>query len=135
MTTIDVNTPRGGNSIPVRRQKKETRTGGIEFPRYFTREGVDVFDTCRVGDAHRGDHEREGRDRLRAEGRRECRSSGRRWRPTSSSRSTSAVTSARPTASPAVRQLIGRVVRTMTGWGREGGYFASEKTATRSVTS
>src|SRR5688500_10645780 len=31
-----------------------------------------------------------------------------------------------PDRESSVRQLIGRVVRTMTQWGREGGYFASE---------
>ena len=31
-----------------------------------------------------------------------------------------------PERESSVRQLIGRVVRTITGWGREGGYFASE---------
>ena len=55
-----------------------------------------------------------------------CRSSGRRWPRTSSSPSTSAATSARPSARRRVRQLIGRVVRTITAWGREGGYFATE---------
>ncbi|HEU5161896.1 MAG TPA: vitamin B12-dependent ribonucleotide reductase, partial [Thermoanaerobaculia bacterium] len=30
-----------------------------------------------------------------------------------------------PDRESSVRQLIGRVVRTMTGWGREGGYFAT----------
>src|SRR5213596_1960262 len=31
-----------------------------------------------------------------------------------------------PDRETSVRQLIGRVVRTITGWGREGGYFATE---------
>src|SRR5258708_5320820 len=31
-----------------------------------------------------------------------------------------------PDRETSVRQLIGRIVRTMTGWGREGGYFATE---------
>jgi hypothetical protein len=40
MTTMDVT----HHNVPIRR-KKETRTGGISFPRYFTTEGVDVYDT------------------------------------------------------------------------------------------
>ena len=31
-----------------------------------------------------------------------------------------------PDRESSVRQLIGRVVRTMTAWGRDGGYFATE---------
>ena len=125
MTTIDVTTPRGGN-LPVRRQKKETRTGGIEFPRYFTREGVDVFDTVEwemrtaAITNEKGELVFEQKDI----------EVPKFW----SQMATNVVVSkyfrghlGTPDRESSVRQLIGRVVRTMTGWGREGGYFASEK--------
>ena len=47
------------------------------------------------------------------------RSPGRSRPPTSSSRSTSAATWARPSASARVKQLIGRVVDTITDWARD----------------
>ena len=54
------------------------------------------------------------------------RGSGRSRRPTSSSRSTSAGRSARRERERSVKQLIGRVVDTITRWAREQEYFASE---------
>jgi ribonucleoside-diphosphate reductase alpha chain len=49
MTSIDVTTQtlrvRSSNA-PKGARKKETKTGGIEVARYFTRPGVDVYDTC-----------------------------------------------------------------------------------------
>ena len=57
------------------------------------------------------------------------RSSGRRRRRTSSRRSTSAAAWPPPSASARVKQMIGRVVDTIGGWGREGGYFATDEEA------
>ena len=54
------------------------------------------------------------------------RSSGRSRRPTSWCRSTSAARPARTEREWSVKQLIGRVVDTITGWAREQHYFASE---------
>src|SRR5207245_3359754 len=34
-----------------------------------------------------------------------------------------------PERETSVRQLVGRVARTITGWGRQGGYFATEQDA------
>ena len=47
MTSIDLSV-RSRTSPPKssKAAKKETRTGGIEIDRYFTRAGVDVYDTC-----------------------------------------------------------------------------------------
>ena len=49
MTSIDVTTPslraRSSNA-PKSPKKKETKTGGIAIARWFTKEGVDVYDTC-----------------------------------------------------------------------------------------
>ena len=46
MTSIDVTQLRTRNSGPKAPKKKETKPGGIEVQRYFTRPGVDVYDTC-----------------------------------------------------------------------------------------
>ena len=49
MTAIDVTAQTvrvRNNSSPKSPKRKETRTGGIEVQRYFTRPGVDVYDTC-----------------------------------------------------------------------------------------
>ena len=47
MTSIEIPStplrPRS-NSKPVR--KKETKVGGIEVERFFTKPGIDVYDTC-----------------------------------------------------------------------------------------
>ena len=51
---------------------------------------------------------------------------GASWPPTSSSASTSAATSARPAASARVKQLIDRVVNTITSWAATQRYFATD---------
>src|SRR5947207_15919985 len=49
MTSIDL-TPQSlrprSSSKPNRTRKKETKPGGIEVQCFFTKPGVDVFDTC-----------------------------------------------------------------------------------------
>ena len=52
--------------------------------------------------------------------------SGRSRPPTSSSPSTSAASIGTPERERSVKQLIGRVVDTITGWARKQSYFASE---------
>jgi ribonucleoside-diphosphate reductase alpha chain len=126
MTSIDVSTPslraRNGAKSPKR---KETKLGGISVSRFFTRPGVDVYDTCEwemrsaVITNERGEVVFEQKDVEMP----------KFW----SQMATNVVvskyfrghlgTAERETS---VRQLIGRVVRTITQWGREGGYFASE---------
>ena len=59
------------------------------------------------------------------------RRSGRRTRRTSSRRSTSADSSAQPERESSVKEMISRVAGTITGWGRAGGYFATEEDAPR----
>ncbi len=124
MTSIDL--PVRSRTAPPRKAgKKDTKTGGIEIDRYFTKPGVDVYDTC----------EWELRNAAIAN-----ESGGvvfeqkdvempKFW----SQMATNVVVSKyfrghlnTPDRETSVRQLIGRVVRTITQWGREGGYFASE---------
>ncbi|HXG57613.1 MAG TPA: vitamin B12-dependent ribonucleotide reductase [Thermoanaerobaculia bacterium] len=128
MTSIDVTQPLRTRSSATRGAKaarKETRTGGIEVARYFTKPGVDVFDTCEwelrsaVITNERGETVFEQKDVEVPQF----------W----SQMATNVVVSkyfrghlGTPDRESSVRQLIGRVVRTMTQWGREGGYFASE---------
>ncbi|MGA7614378.1 MAG: vitamin B12-dependent ribonucleotide reductase [Thermoanaerobaculia bacterium] len=127
MTAIEItgsdSRPRGENSRP--RGKKAAKGGGIEVPRVFTRPGVDVFDTCEweqrtaVITNERGEVVFEQRDVEMP----------KFW----SQMATNVVVSkyfrghlGTPERERSVRQLIGRVVRSMTEWGREGGYFATE---------
>jgi ribonucleoside-diphosphate reductase alpha chain len=124
MTSIDL--PVRSRTAPPRKAgKKETRTGGIAIERYFTKPGVDVYDTCEwelrnaAISSESGGIVFEQKDVEMP----------KFW----SQMATNVVVSKyfrghlntrdRETS---VRQLIGRVVRTITQWGREGGYFASE---------
>ncbi|MEA2339536.1 MAG: ribonucleoside-diphosphate reductase alpha chain, partial [Thermoanaerobaculia bacterium] len=126
MTSIEIPTssirPRS-NGKPVR--KKETKLGGIEIGRFFTKPGVDVYDTCEwemrsaAITSESGGIVFEQKDVEMP----------KFW----SQMATNVVVSkyfrghiGSPERETSVRQLIGRVVRTITGWGREGGYFATE---------
>src|SRR3989440_5381665 len=126
MTSMEISSPLRSRSNPPKPvRKKETRTGGIAVERFFTRPGIDVFDTCEwemrsaVITNERGDVVFEQKDVEMP----------KFW----SQMATNVVVSkyfrghiGQPDRETSVRQLIGRVVRTMTQWGREGGYFASE---------
>jgi len=126
MTSIEIPSssirPRS-NSKPVK--KKETKPGGIAIDRFFTKAGVDVYDTCEwemraaAITSESGGIVFEQKDVEMP----------KFW----SQMATNVVVSKyfrghldSPDRETSVRQLIGRVVRTITGWGREGGYFASE---------
>ncbi len=128
MTAIDVTNPSLRPRTPARppkAAKKETKPGGITVERVFTKPGVDVFDTCEwdmrsaVITNERGEVVFEQKDVEMP----------RFW----SQMATNVVVSkyfrghlGTPDRETSVRQLIGRVVRTITQWGREGGYFATE---------
>ncbi|HEV7570326.1 MAG TPA: vitamin B12-dependent ribonucleotide reductase, partial [Thermoanaerobaculia bacterium] len=126
MTSIEIPSssirPRS-SSKPVK--KKETKPGGIAIDRFFTKAGVDVYDTCEwemraaAITSESGGIVFEQKDVEMP----------KFW----SQMATNVVVSkyfrghlGSPDRETSVRQLIGRVVRTITGWGREGGYFASE---------
>src|SRR5436305_1238133 len=127
MTSIDMTTQslRSRNSKGPKATRKETKGGGIGVDRFFTRSGVDVYDTCEwemrsaVITSERGDVVFEQKDVEMP----------KFW----SQMATNVVVSkyfrghiGTADRETSVRQLIGRVVRTMTAWGREGGYFATE---------
>ncbi|HJT17170.1 MAG TPA: vitamin B12-dependent ribonucleotide reductase [Thermoanaerobaculia bacterium] len=126
MTSVDITQslrPRTP-ARPSRPARKEARTGGIAVERFFTKPGIDVFDTCEwelrtaVITNERGEVVFEQKDVEMP----------KFW----SQMATNVVVSkyfrghiGTPDRETSVRQLIGRVVRTMTQWGREGGYFAT----------
>src|SRR4051812_12540451 len=127
MTSIDMSTPnlRARSSSRAPKGRKDTKLGGITVDRFFTRPGVDVYDTCEwetrnaAITSERGDVVFEQKDVEMP----------KFW----SQMATNVVVSkyfrghiGSPDRETSVRQLIGRVVRTITGWGREGGYFATE---------
>src|SRR3989442_12816686 len=126
MTSVDITSPslRSRSNSPQVPRRKETRGGGIQVHRFFTKPGVDVFDTCEwelrtaVITNERGEVVFEQKDVEMP----------KFW----SQMATNVVVSkyfrghvGTADRETSVRQLIGRVVRTMTQWGREGGYFAT----------
>jgi ribonucleoside-diphosphate reductase alpha chain len=128
MTAIDVTNSSLRSRTPARPPKaarKETKPGGITVERCFTKAGVDVYDTCEwetrsaVITNERGEIVFEQKDVEMP----------KFW----SQMATNVVVSkyfrghlGTDDRETSVRQLIGRVVRTITQWGREGGYFATE---------
>jgi ribonucleoside-diphosphate reductase alpha chain len=110
---------------PARPKTRTKAKGdGITVERYFTKEGVDPFDTCEWDmrsasiTNERGEVVFEQRDVEMP----------KFW----SQMATNVVVSkyfrgtlGAPDRETSVRQLIGRVVRSMVGWGRDGGYFAT----------
>src|SRR6266508_983230 len=127
MTSIDMTTQslRSRNSKGPKATRKETKGGGIGVDRFFTRSGVDVYDTCEwetrgaIITNERGDVVFEQKDVEMP----------RFW----SQMATNVVVSkyfrghiGTTDRESSVRQLIGRVVRAITAWGREGGYFSTE---------
>jgi ribonucleoside-diphosphate reductase alpha chain len=124
MTSIDLSS-RPRTATPRKSSRKETRTGGIDIDRYFTKAGVDVYDTCEWETRNAAISSESGGmvfEQKEVE-------MPKFW----SQMATNVVVSKyfrghlnTPDRETSVRQLIGRVVRTITQWGREGGYFATE---------
>src|SRR5260221_8830683 len=129
MTSVDLTTcslRTRSNAPQPKAARKETRTGGITVERFYTKAGVDPYDTCEwemrsaVISNEKGEVVFEQKDVEMP----------KFW----SQMATNVVVSkyfrghlGTADRETSVRQLIGRVVRTMTGWGREGGYFATEE--------
>ena len=129
MTAMDVTPqkqPLSSRPKPPQTAEETTKTGGIKVARFFTKAGVDPFDTCEwelraaVITNEKGEIVFEQKDV----------EIPKFW----SQMATNVVVSkyfrghlGTPERESSVRQLIGRVVRTMTKWGREGGYFASKE--------
>jgi len=126
MTTIDLSVrSRTSPTRGSKAAKKETKTGGIEIERYFTKAGVDVYDTCEW-ELRNAAIANENGSMVFEQKDVEV---PKFW----SQMATNVVVSkyfrghlGTADRETSVRQLIGRVVRTMTQWGREGGYFATE---------
>ncbi len=126
MTSIEIPNSIRPRSSSKPSRRKETKTGGIEIGRFFTKPGIDVYDTTEwemrsaAITSESGGIVFEQKDVEMP----------KFW----SQMATNVVVSkyfrghvGTPDRETSVRQLIGRVVRTITGWGREGGYFASEE--------
>jgi ribonucleoside-diphosphate reductase alpha chain len=125
ITSIGQATPDNGLEARETPSATERATTGLEFPRFFTREGVDPFDEvdwelrAAVIGNERGEVVFEQRDvEIPAF-----------W----SQQATNIVVSkyfrgqiGTPERERSVRQLIGRVVATITEWGRTKRYFASD---------
>src|SRR5436190_1828516 len=125
MTTIDLSVRSRTSSRGSKAAKKETKTGGIEIDGYFTKPGVDVYDTCEW-DLRTAAITNENGSIVFEQKDVEM---PRFW----SQMATNVVVSkyfrghiGTTDRETSARQLIGRVVRTITQWGREGGYFAAE---------
>ena len=101
---------------------------GLSIERRFSSPGTHPFDEVEweIRDAR---DRRSARSRPSSSAGSSSRRAGRRTRPTSSPRSTSAGSSGAPERERSVKQMIGRVAGTISGWGREGGYFASAEDA------
>jgi ribonucleoside-diphosphate reductase alpha chain len=109
-------------------QKSALPKKGLEFRRYFTREGISPYDTVEweyrtaAITSESGDVIFEQKDVEVPKG----------WSMTATNIVASKYFHGKrgsPERETSVRQLVGRVATTITGWGRQGGYFASEQDA------
>ena len=105
------------------------RRPGLKIPRHFSSPDVAPFDQVEWELRTAAITGENGQGLLRAEGRRGARGPGRRRRPTWSSQKYFRGVLGTPERERSVRQLIARVVDTITRWGEEDGYFASTRTA------
>src|SRR6266704_1745511 len=101
---------------------------GLEFGRYFTREGISPYDTVEWEYRTAAITSESGEvifEQKNVE-------VPKNWSMTATNIVASKYFHGKrgtPERETSVRQLIGRVASTITGWGRQGGYFASEEDA------
>jgi ribonucleoside-diphosphate reductase alpha chain len=101
---------------------------GLEFRRYFTREGVSPYDTVEW-EYRTAAITSESGEVIFEQRNVEVPKS---WSMTATNIVASKYFHGKrgtPERETSVRQLVGRVATTITGWGRQGGYFASEQDA------
>jgi ribonucleoside-diphosphate reductase alpha chain len=126
----------GNKTLPVENQAPTTfsageakeGSGGLEFPRHFTREGASPFDEIEWEVRTASIISEKGEVLFQQEGVEVPKS----W----SQMATNIVVSkyfhgqvGTPQRETSMKQLVERVVRTMTEWGVQGGYFASDADA------
>jgi ribonucleoside-diphosphate reductase alpha chain len=102
--------------------------GGIEFPRFFTREGVSPYDLVEWETRTATIASEKGEVIFQQEGVEVPRT----WSQTATNIVVSKYFHGQvgtPQRERSARQLIDRVVRTLTEWGLQGGYFATEADA------
>src|SRR5215472_4317290 len=111
----------GSGSLP-KNQK------GLEFRRYFTREGISPYDTMEW-EYRTAAITSESGDVIFEQKNVEV---PKNWSMTATNIVASKYFHGKkgtPERETGVRQLVGRVAKTITGWGRQGGYFASDQDA------
>ncbi len=118
------------NRAPVAFTSEGTPAGatGIEFSRHFTREGVSPYDEIEWEPRTAVICNEKGEILFQQEGVEVPKD----WSQTATNIVVSKYFHGQigtPHREGSVRQLVDRVVRTMTDWGRQGGYFASEADA------
>jgi ribonucleoside-diphosphate reductase alpha chain len=110
------------NGMPTKTQK------GLEFRRYFTREGVSPYDTVEWEYRTAAITSESGEVIFEQKDVEVPKS----WSMTATNIVASKYFHGKrgtPERESSVRQLVGRVATTITQWGRQGGYFAGEKDA------
>ncbi len=118
------------NIAPVAYAAEATkeRSGGLEFPRYFTRDGVSPYSQVEWEIRSAVITNEKGEVLFRQDGVETPKS----WSQTATNIVVSKYYHGQlgtPQRERSVRQLVDRVVRTMTEWGIKGGYFASKADA------
>src|SRR5438552_18517601 len=111
-----------GNGAGSKTQK------GLEFRRYFTREGISPYDTVEW-EYRTAEIASESGEVIFEQKNIEV---PKNWSMTATNIVASKYFHGKkgsPERETSVRQLIGRVATTITGWGRQGGYFASDQDA------
>jgi ribonucleoside-diphosphate reductase alpha chain len=111
-----------GNGSPTQAQK------GLEFRRYFTREGISPYDTVEWEYRTAAITSESGEVIFEQKNVEVPKS----WSMTATNIVASKYFHGKrgtPERESSVRQLVGRVATTITAWGRQGGYFATEQDA------